>query len=343
MHFTVTFKRHVCKFFFINNMADWHHACVRYYNEVWIQETGPLTQGETHALEAFAGIAWKYPYGSEWLGRPIVVASSEEQALKDTEALIGTAHAKRLRDVFLAVEPRFETIWARDEVRLGALAERLCGTLQSEGMARAVEVAERLYGTTLPDLEVLLILSRGQTISGGANEGPGRITIAALEAENVQRVVELVLHESIHLLEADGFRDMYRRSSLAHGLEAIKGDRYWNADQLVREAIVEALVPGGVLAPLIGGTIRDFATVSEQHRAAGRLESADLAALAGYYAPLMQEHIDVGKPIDAGFVERAIGIFTERRGELAIGLHGRYCHPIRRKDRKHHKKVEQEP
>lgn len=228
-------------------MADSHHSCVPYYNEAWIQETGPLTKQETNALEAFAGVARQYTYGPKWLGRPIIAASSEEQALTDVEDLVGTANARTLREVSVSMEPRFAKVWARDEERLAALAERLGGKLQSEGMARAVEVAERLFGTRLPDLEVLLILSRGWTVSGGANEGPGRITIAALEAKDLQAVVEVVLHEAIHFLEKVGFRDVYRRISLAHGLYAIKGDKGWDADQLVREAIVETLVPGASL------------------------------------------------------------------------------------------------
>jgi len=91
-----------------------------------------------------------------------------------------------------------------------------------------------------------------------------------------------------------------------------------DADQLVREAIVETLVPGGLLAPLIGGRIRDFATVAEQHRAAGRLAGADLTTLVRYYAPLVQEYIDAGRRIDAELVARAVAIFHERRGELSI-------------------------
>lgn len=320
MNYTVTYKRHVCKFFFINNMSGWHFSCQPHYNEAWIQETGPLTEEETNALEAFADIARQYGYESgKWLGRPVVAASSEEQALLDVENLIGGTNAGTLRDVFRVMEPRFAKIWARDEERLIALAERLRGKLLSEGMARAVEVAERLYGTRLSDLEILLTLSRGRSINGGANEGPGRITLGALEEEDIQSVVEVVLHESIHLMEKAEFQDMYGRISLVHGLEGIKGDKYWNADQLVREAMVEALVPGGALAPLMGGTMRDFASESVRQRAAGRTNSADRAALAGYYVPLMREYIDAGRSIDAELVERAVRIFNERRGELAIG------------------------
>lgn len=169
MNYTVTYKRHVCKVFFINNMSGWHFSCQPHYNEAWIQETGPLTEEETNALEAFADIARQYGYESgKWLGRPVVAASSEEQALLDVENLIGGTNAGTLRDVFRVMEPRFAKIWARDEERLTALAERLRGKLLSEGMARAVEVAERLYGTRLSDLEILLTLSRGRSINGGA-------------------------------------------------------------------------------------------------------------------------------------------------------------------------------
>lgn len=321
MTFTVTYKRHVSKFFFINNMSGWHFACHPHFNQAWTQETGPLTE-EASALKAFPGIARRFEHGSHWLGRPFAAASTEEQALSDVEKMVGPADAETLGHVFSVMEPRFAKIWARDEERLIALADRLGERLRSEGMAQAIEVAERLYGSKLPDLEVLLILTRGRSIVGGANEGPDRITVGALEAEDIQTVVEVVLHEAIHLLEKDGFRDMYRDISLAHGLGDIEGDRYWNAEYLVREAIVEALVPGGALAPLMGGTMRDFASDSARQHAAGRHDEADRAALAGYYLPIVQEYIDAGKSFDADLVERAIAIFNERRGELAIGRTG---------------------
>ncbi|MGE5579056.1 MAG: hypothetical protein ACM3WU_03340 [Bacillota bacterium] len=320
MAYTVTYRRHACQFFFVNNMSGWHFACFPHYNEAWIQETGPLTKEETEALEAFADIAREYGYGPDWLGRPFVAAPSEEQALTDTEQLIGAAYAETLKDVLEVMEPRFARIWAADEPRLIALSHRIEAPLQSEGMARAVAVAERLYGTQLSDLEVLLVLSRGRrSISGGANEGPGRIILAALEADDTQSIIEIVLHESIHLLESVGFQEMYRRISRAHGLEDIKGYKFWDAHHLVREAILGALVPGGVLAPLLGGTIRDFASEAKQQRAAGRTTYADLTALAGYYVPLLQEYIDAGRRIDAELAERAVEVFKERLGELAIG------------------------
>lgn len=57
-----------------------------------------------------------------------------------------------------------------------------------------------------------------------------------------------------------------------------------NAHLLVHEALVEALVPGGVLAPILGGDIRDFMTESAR--------------------------------------QRAVRMFNERRGEFAIGRSG---------------------
>ena len=50
--------------------------------------------------------------------------------------------------------------------------------------------------------------------------------------------------------------------------------------------------------------MRDFASVAEQRRAAGRLARADLTTLVRYYVPLVQEYIDAGRRIDAELVER---------------------------------------
>ncbi|HHX09987.1 MAG TPA: hypothetical protein GX729_01250 [Firmicutes bacterium] len=216
------------------------------------------------------------------------------------------------------MEPRFAKIWTRDEEGLASLARRLQERLRSDDVARAVAVVEKLYGAKLPDLEIILILSRGKgSTSGGANEGPGRIAIGALETEDINSVVEVVIHESIHLLEPVQFIDIYHGISKTHGLGEIRGEKYWSADIMVGEVIVGALVPGGVLAPLVGGKIRDLASEAERLRAAGHHDHADRTALTGYYLPLMQEYIDAAKPIDAELIERAIAIFHSRRDEFS--------------------------
>jgi hypothetical protein len=164
MSFSVIYSRHVCKFFFINNVSNWHFSCLPHYNEAWIQETGPLTQEESQSLDAFA---------------------------------------------------------------------------------------------------------------------------------------------------------IYHGISKTHGLGEIRGEKYWSADIMVGEVIVGALVPGGVLAPLVGGKIRDLASEAERLCAAGHHDHADRTALTGYYLPLMQEYIDAAKPIDAELIERAIAIFHSRRDEFS--------------------------
>ena len=252
------------------------------------------------------------------LGKPVAATSSEEQALTDVEMLIGSNNANTLKHIFGVMEPRFAKIWARDEEKLASLARRLQERLRSDDVARAVAVVENLHGAKPPDLEIILILSRGKgSTSGSANEGPGGITIGALETEDINSIVEVVIHESIHLLEPARFMDIYHGISKTHGLEEIRGEKYWNAHIMVREAIVGALVPGGALAPLIGGRIRDFASEAQQLRAAGCDDNADLTALTGYYLPLMQEYIDAAKPIDAELIERAIAIFHARQNEFS--------------------------
>jgi len=61
--------------------------------------------------------------------------------------------------------------------------------------------------------------------------------------------MEVILHETAHLMEVPEFRPLYVEASSEHGLRELKGDRSWDAHALVREALVGALVPGGCLSP----------------------------------------------------------------------------------------------
>jgi len=106
----------------------------------------PLNDEETTALETFAALGRQFDYGPHWLGRPVAKASSEEQALSDSEKLTGPDHAKTLRDVFRVMEPRFARIWERDEGCLMALAVRLEVRLHSEGVAPYIQRAARGAG-----------------------------------------------------------------------------------------------------------------------------------------------------------------------------------------------------
>ena len=77
----------------VNNLAAWHFSCRRHYNAAWLAETGPLTDRERAALDAYRGLVadggYGYGYGDRWLGRAFVPANREADAWQCARSGLG--------------------------------------------------------------------------------------------------------------------------------------------------------------------------------------------------------------------------------------------------------------
>src|SRR5436190_13116513 len=130
----------------VNNLAAWHFSCRRHYNDAWIAETGPLTDHERVALDAYRELVSRgYGYGDRWLGRAFVPADREADAWHDARGRLGMGAGDEavLRRALAAFRPRFARLWAADRPRLTRLAVRLDGALRAGGVTRAVAALER--------------------------------------------------------------------------------------------------------------------------------------------------------------------------------------------------------
>ncbi len=156
-------------------------------------------------------------------------------------------------------------------------------------------------------MTIHLLISRGKaSAAGGANEGPGRITLEILETEDLGRGVELFLHEVGHLMEKVRFDPLFEAASRRHGLKRLKGNQGWDAHQLVREALMGALVPAGALSPYLGRQPMDHTAAAVKARERGDQWYAGLLELTGLYFPLVSEYIEQGRPIDKDLLDRAL-------------------------------------
>lgn len=298
-------------FHFVNNLAAWHFACREEYNRAWLAETGELTAPERVALDGFAAVAREFPYGDRWLGRAFIPAETPDEAWEQARELIGLERVAIVRSVFETLGPRFDRIWERDLPRLRELPPRLQPIIDSPGVAEAVRALEGFYGTAFPRLIVHLLISRGKNITaGGANEGPGHITLEVLETEDLLDGVDVILHEGSHLMESERFEPLFREFSLGHGLEELKGDRGWNAHQLFREALTGALVPGGCLSWRFGRRPDDHRAQAGRLRARGDVRRASLSELTARFLPLVDGYIRSERPVDGRLLEEAYAIFV---------------------------------
>lgn len=217
--FEVVYHKDTCLFDFVNNLAEWHFACNRHYNRIWLSETGELAPAECAALKSFTCVAKHFPYGDSWVGTPFVRYAGDPSLWARVEEIVGREAGRNLWDALRAMESRFDLVWQKDLPRLEALRSRLRTRLSEHRCAKAMDALEAYLGSPFPNVTINLLLSRGRgSASGGANEGPGHITLAALETADLGRAVEIAFHEVMHLMEAERFVPLYDAMSRRHRL-----------------------------------------------------------------------------------------------------------------------------
>ena len=296
----------------VNNLAEWHPACRRHYNGPWLAETGPLAERERAALDRYRWVVAErgYGYGRRWLGRAFGPAAGEAEAWERVRSVLqmGEAEAAALREALEVLEPRFQRLWERDRPRLERLAERLDAALAGDGVAQAVSAVERYLGGPAPRVTIDLLTSRGPRLGGGANDGPGRISLDALEVPGLAVAVDVVLHEVSHLMEAHRFMAVFDRFSDDPRLARRGSDPHWDARFLLMESLTAALFPGGCLSHLYGAPAIDHAAKAQTERAAGDPQRAGLYELTGLIEPLVRSYVARGLAVDEALFEQALAI-----------------------------------
>lgn len=303
---------HANLFHFINNMAAWHFSCRTDYNTAWLEETGPVTEAEDRALEVYRKVVREHAYNETWPGKAFVAIEDASAAWQECCKLLGCEKTAALREVFHVFEPRFQAIWAKDESRLERRAEELVEFLEREETGRAVRALEFFFGTRFPDVMVHLLISRGRGTAGGANEGPGHVTLEVLETEDLRHAVETFLHEAAHLMEVAAFHGMYKEFAESHGLSAMKSASGWDAYHLIKEAITGSLLPGGCISSYLGLDVTDWKDYASKCRSSGALGRADLAELTALCMPIVKKHVSSGRRVDVDLLVAVYGAFTSR-------------------------------
>ncbi len=318
---TLRVSRTANLFHFVNNLAAWHFACRQHYNRAWLAETGPLSAAEEAALDEFRAIVREFPYGPRWLGRAFILGSAGDGAAfratawRATRDLVGPDTAAMLWDVFATLKPRFERIWRRDQLRLDALTQRLDGPeglFRSAGFARAAAALETYFAAPFPGLVIDLLISRGENWSaGGANEGPGHVTLEVLETRDLGLAAETVLHEAAHLMGRRASIPLLESVFREHDVDPSADEQGWGPLYLVEEALTTALVPGGCLSPFLDRTKDDYAAAAAACRTRGEDQLAILYTLAANLMPRVEGYIRADRTFDRLLAEQACRSFLD--------------------------------
>lgn len=273
-------------------------------------------------MDSFGKIAGQFPFGSSWIGRPFVRHAGDPSMWERVESVTGPSACAELRAALLAMEPRFTAIWDKDLPRLESLRTRLVDRLNVTEVGPAITALEKYLACSFPRVEVHLVLSRGEkSVSGGANEGPGHITLRALETADPGWAVETVFHEVMHLMEGKRFRPLYERASQRYRLREYVGEDDWNAHWLVKEALAGAVVPGGCLSPFLKQPLCDHTEDAARAARRGDLREAGLTRLTGLYLPLVGDYVESSRAVDEGLFDQAFRTFSgEAGGSGGLGI-----------------------
>lgn len=332
------FKFHFTKtanlFHFISNLTEWHFSCRKGYNKIWLEKTGPLNDKEKRALRRLAKLLIKYHFSSgqkgpngpsKFLGIPFTVYTDKE-VWKKVEEWVEPDEFLTLKDVFEVFGSRFEKLWAEEEPKL-----------VNWKAALVKELSKKKYDDLEKDLETffnqkpkfynidvhLLINTTG--IGGGANIGPGRITLEciAFSVDYLPYVLGTFYHEVTHLTFEHGYYQDLLEQFLKSTREVVSekyallgsGCSRWT---IINEGVVSSLLPDGYLAPkhlgidvsrsiehILGKRFEKLTKDEEDNLSVFQLFTA-----AKLY-PLTKSYIENKKPVDKVYLQAVWEVFED--------------------------------
>jgi hypothetical protein len=207
-------RRHANFFHFIQHLAE---TPPHPYRQVWLQETGDLTKVEETALSDFTHLMKRYPIdakppekGNErFLQKPFTLFD-DEQVWEEVRKWVDTPGDFELtKQIFAALEYRFEKIWEKDKPLLESWKTTLRQLIPLDIHARIAEDLHLFHCSTSTGerLDVYLLFSLKSQFGGSAEVGADCITLqcsrAPKNAWGYGHVLWTLYHEWTHTFQWD--------------------------------------------------------------------------------------------------------------------------------------------
>ncbi|MBI1929755.1 hypothetical protein HYR99_36585 [Candidatus Poribacteria bacterium] len=202
--------RHYANFFhFVSHLAE---TPPHPYRQVWLQETGVLTQAEEAALSDFNRLMKQYPIDSKppekgherFLQKPFT-HFEDEQVWEEVRKWVDTASDfEGIKRIFATLEPRFEEIWKKEQPLLEGWKKELRQLIPLDVHARIAEDLHVFHQSisTGEQLDVYLLFSLEYRFGGSAEVGADSITLqcsrAPRDAWGHNLVLWTLYHEWTH-------------------------------------------------------------------------------------------------------------------------------------------------
>ena len=231
--------RYANLYFFIQNLSEWHFSNRKAHNETWRHELSFSTPAE-NCIRLFRKIHQRYPFGDQYLGRPFFLHKDPWPAIE----LLTGEDSTEIKNIFVALEPYFNTIYIKDEIKLKQWAEIIS---KPDFIINADYINNTLanfYGCTPynENCTVYLLLSTEKSnggTSGTISDNAVTLEVSHTPLTSVKHISNILWHELIHL---------YFRNFLFNPLSEKCTNNNLEVIGKVDELIASALLPKGLLA-----------------------------------------------------------------------------------------------
>lgn len=327
------------QFFFISNLADWHFACQKHYNEKWLGQTGLLSFQEKKVLKKFREIMKRYGFAfknnkSIYLGIPFIKSSSS-QVWKKVKQWINDKEYKEIREIFKILEPRFEKIWSISSKKLRQTKEILRRELEKEKSNKILEIISILYKVKDKTNQVIHIylftVPPNVGTGGGANIGANAITFECSEIspKELPHILSVIFHEIAHLFEQKYFIPLlnkYINNISQQEKKKIQKTQVFqeikNIKIILKEMITSSLLPEGYLSEKISQKINNRKNIRTYYK---NNFNSSVSTLPKKYRNLknlrqysayhlydnVKKYIEQKKPLDENYIKKTYQIFRE--------------------------------
>jgi len=240
-------------FHFISNLTDWHFSVRTSYKKYWIEKTGDLSEEDAQWLAKADNLFKKYTFGNNYWGATFL-RRPEEDVWETAEKNFGEKDSQRFKEIANYFTPRFKKIWNEEKELLENWTNILNRTKDRYLKNELVNELNTLFDTK-PDLssgiKIVLLMSSPTTLGGGsANIGYGAVT-TELSRMSPDKAIHIWLnfwHEISHVYWEKTNNYMTMLNSYLDTLEYKPSLGDISFKILMKEGVLEAFIPNGVLA-----------------------------------------------------------------------------------------------
>ncbi len=279
-------------YFFIQNMAEWHFSNRKEHNRTWRAELNFSVEAENR-IQEFRQIHQQFPFGDKYLGRPFFLNDNPWSAI---ETLTGKNDAIRIKNIFTALEPYFNTLYAKDEVLLKKWVEIIEKPEFTQNASYINDTLACFYGCPKYDgnCTIYLLLSTERKNGGTAGTIDNRsvtIELSQIPEKSEGLVRNILWHELIHL----HFRN-HKLYPLLYELTNNDREVIGKIDELV----ASALLPNGLLSKNILIPLSEFKT-SKNYNA--RIATEKIANIQKLIYPYLKQKKTLGTKLTRALLE----------------------------------------